>query len=569
MNNTLLLTDCLSEFKTTNEYSNLSDSEAFEIFSMMQITKESETSYEEINDSIVDGGLDGGIDSFLILANDKAVESIDALEDIKIKEKTEIKIYIGQSKYESSFKEDPINRLQSSMPVILDLEIKEDELLKRFNSDLVEMIILFREVWRLAIRKKAKISLFYVYACKAEEVCINKAFQSKIDQLIILTKKLMSIANVQFTPYSAKELLELYHKEPAPELELIFKENPTPVPFKKDEYGYIGIVSLNDYFKFIMDGNNIRENIFENNIRHYQGEVDVNNNISETLNSDKDRDFWWLNNGITIIASECKHYPKTLYLEDPQVVNGLQTSYTISNNYRFDSSDNRSILVKVIISKTKKTIDKIISASNSQNPVPQILLRATDDIQRDIENYCLSRGYFYDRRKNYYKNKQRPAKKIISIQNMAQSIEAILNYSPANARSKPTTLIKTDISYKKIFDANKNYGAYLNSAIVCKKVSEYIKLHNDIDKNRIRNFTYHMARVAVCFILDKSTYSADDVASIKEESISNELLLSSYNYLDSILKAYENENNTENIINVSKSNKFVAMLNEELMKQFH
>lgn len=568
MNNSLLIADCLEEFKTTNEYNNLADSEAFELFSMLQITKESETSYEEISECIVDGGLDGGIDSFLILVNDKAVNSIDAWENTKIIDKTEIKIYIAQSKYESSFKEDPINRLQSSMPLILELEIGERELLTRFNSDLVEKILLFREVWRTAIKRKAKLSLSYIYACKAEEICFNTAFSSKKDQLLDITKRLMSIANVNFIPYSSKELLELYHKQPLPQLELIFQENPIPVPFKTDEYGYIGIVSLNDYFKFIMDGNNIRENIFENNIRHYQGEVDVNNNIAETLNTDKERDFWWLNNGITIIASDCKPFLKTLFLVDPQVVNGLQTSYTISKNFLYDITDNRSILVKVVITNTKKTIDKIISASNSQNPVPLILLRATDDIQRDIENYCLNKGYFYDRRKNYYKNKQKPARKIISIQNMAQAIEAILNCSPANARSKPTTLIKTDISYKKIFDASKNYGAYLNSAIVCKKVSEFIKSHNGFDKNRIRNFTYHLARVVVSFIINKATYTADEVASINEECINDTIILQSYEFLNDTLQSYEIENDSENIINISKSNKFVAILNDRIELKF-
>lgn len=565
MNNSFLLAECLDEFKIENEFSDISNSDAFELFSMLQITKKSDTSFDEISDCIVDGGLDGGIDSFLILINDKAINTHDQLDDIKFTEKTEIQIYIAQSKFENSFKEDPINRLQSSIPLILNLEICETELLTRFNSFLVEKVSIFRKVWTNSIRKKSKISLSYVYACKANDICINAAFQSKIDQLIALTQHSMSIDSIDFKPYSAKELLSLYNKKNSQKLELSFKENPTPVPYKSSEYGYIGIVSLNDYYKFIIDeNNNIRENIFENNIRHYQGEVDVNNNISSTLSTDTENDFWWLNNGITIIASNCQPMLKTLILEDPQIVNGLQTSYTIGKYYKSIDSDSRSILVKIIVSNTKKTIDKVISATNSQNPVPPVLLRATEEIQRELETYCLTKGYFYDRRKNYYKNKQKPANKIISIQNMAQAIEAVLNYSPANARSKPTTLIKTESSYNNIFDPNINFGAFLASAIICKRVSEYIKNSNEVDKDLIKNFSYHLSRVMTSVILNQSTYKDTDVLTISEEIITKEYFLSAYKMLLNVLEKYRSDNPTENIINISKSNRFVTMLNTEL-----
>jgi hypothetical protein len=40
-------------------------------------------------------------------------------------------------------------------------------------------------------------------------------------------------------------------------------------------------------------------------------------------------DFWWLNNGITILATSATMVGKTLHLEDIQIVNGLQTTETI------------------------------------------------------------------------------------------------------------------------------------------------------------------------------------------------------------------------------------------------
>lgn len=64
-NNRIILEGCLSQFKTANEI-DLKDSEIFELFSLTQTTKVYDLSYENILNSIVDGGNDGGIDSILV-----------------------------------------------------------------------------------------------------------------------------------------------------------------------------------------------------------------------------------------------------------------------------------------------------------------------------------------------------------------------------------------------------------------------------------------------------------------------------------------------------------------------
>jgi len=47
-------------------------------------------------------------------------------------------------------------------------------------------------------------------------------------------------------------------------------------------------------------------------------------------------------------------------------------------------------------------MDKVILATNSQNKMPPNLLIANDSIQIDIEEYFFSKGYYYDRKRNYY-----------------------------------------------------------------------------------------------------------------------------------------------------------------------
>jgi hypothetical protein len=92
--------------------------------------------------------------------------------------------------------------------------------------------------------------------------------------------------------FSAEELLSLHSEKAEVHLELKFKEQPSTIDYKGSNIGYIGVVKLPDYYDFITDDHGvIRESIFEENVRHYQGDVDVNKKINESLNSDFETDF--------------------------------------------------------------------------------------------------------------------------------------------------------------------------------------------------------------------------------------------------------------------------------------
>ena len=61
----------------------------------------------------------------------------------------------------------------------------------------------------------------------------------------------------------------------------------------------------------------LRRQIFEANVRDYQGAVEVNKAIMESLHENDSKDeFWWLNNGITIVATEAPLTGKMLTILD-------------------------------------------------------------------------------------------------------------------------------------------------------------------------------------------------------------------------------------------------------------
>ena len=203
--------------------------------------------------------------------------------------------------------------------------------------------------------------------------------------------------------------------------ELQLADSPISIGKSND---YVALVTLKEYYNFITGGSDfLDQSIFEANIRDYQGDVSVNTQIRNTLEqktSQKNIDFWWLNNGITILAKKVMPQTgKSLLVIEPEIVNGLQTSNEIYNYFSENpdkiSKDTRNILVRIIVPDNEQLRDDIILATNNQTQIPKSSLRVSDPIHWQIEMYFKSKGLYYDRRKNHYKNLGKKSTEIISV----------------------------------------------------------------------------------------------------------------------------------------------------------
>ena len=191
----------------------------------------------------------------------------------------------------------------------------------------------------------------------------------------------------------------------------------------------------------------LAERIFESNVRGYQPDSSVNDDIKSSLSATSGPNFWLLNNGVTIIAP--KAVPADylhLTIEDPQIVNGLQTSRVIFAyfNSGHGAGDKRTVLVRVIPTTVQATQDQIIKATNSQNKMQSASLRMTDQIHRDIEELFKKYDLFYDRRKGFYRDQGKAVRKIISANSVAQAVISILLQRPDDARARPGDYFKED-----------------------------------------------------------------------------------------------------------------------------
>ena len=560
-NNKIILEGCIKVFKENNEL-DLPQSEIFELFALSQIHKDRNITFENIENSIVDGGNDGGIDSLMVFIDEEYVENIDDLENFNFTNKTKSRFIISQCKKENSFKEGPIDKLITTVPVLFDLEKTETALLSRFNSDLVNQTLLLTDVWQKTAIGGGSISIDYIYTANASEVEVNNVFNQKVDQLRELSEKCLSTKDITFSNYSSKELLELYQKQKSNRLSIEFKDRPLSTDYDDFGIGYIGTVKLAKYKEFLTsDSNEIRDDLFESNIRHFQGLVDVNKKIKTTIENPTNEDFWWLNNGITIIAEEPKEVGKTLSIENIQIVNGLQTSYSIYNNHNEDEADNRSVLVKVIINKNKETTDNIIASTNSQNPVSATLLRATEPIQRDLELFFLNENYYYDRRKNYYKNQGKPATKIFSIQYTAQSIQSLIFNEPHTARATPTSLLKKDVTYDRIFDPSKNFLGYLNCCLINKKTHNFwLKYEGSEIRSKTSNFKFHLSLLMIKKFFNSRITTFDQILELDLTELNEEHFNLTITKLSTVIDDYLAANENSNLINIAKSSAFTEYL---------
>jgi hypothetical protein len=247
----------------------------------------------------------------------------------------------------------------------------------------------------------------------ANELHPNVIQQS--DELKCIVNRLFPSATVEVNFIDANKLFDLYNtgSDSTEELNLI----GSMVLTDKD---YIGLVNVGTYFDFITDDSGrLIQVYFDSNVRDYQGHNIVNTSIAETLSDrTKQGDFWWFNNGVTILASDIRLITQNkIIIENPEIVNGQQTSREIFNyftaNPELKQSEVRNVLVRIIKPNNEEARDQIIFATNNQTNIPKYSLRVTDAIHYQIEMYFKTRGLYYDRRKNFYRNQKKKNKCIL------------------------------------------------------------------------------------------------------------------------------------------------------------
>lgn len=283
----------------------------------------------------------------------------------------------------------------------------------------------------------------------------------------------------------------------------------------------IGKVNISEIVR-LMDEHG--DSLLERNIRKYLGKNEINDSIAESLKSDKRANFFFYNNGITMVCEKLAYNAlqeknwlvKTYGL---QIINGGQTCRTIcqtlKENPELDIED-VYVLVRIYeVSEDEDIIREITYATNHQNPVDLRDLKSNDHIQLILEQSARDLGYTYKRKRD---NTSIPG--AIPTTVAAEAVFAIWRQSPHLARYKKAELFGA--YYKKIFE-NLN-AAQMILAVLIFRFCDAVRKRNSEDKDRvaIRAYgNYFLSFMVGEKLLREKKIKLDQITHVNFEEIRN------------------------------------------------
>jgi hypothetical protein len=484
----------------TWHHDNLPESDAgaaFEVFASDLALRSYGMNLDEVNAGVVGGGQDGAVDSVYVFFDDALLDEDSEVVLAGSKpnyfgQGRPLELWVVQAKRTASFSESTLDKLENTLRRVLDLDQPLDDLVQLYNPTLLARFDLFRRAWEKLLVRRPQLGVNVVYATPGDTRGTTPQVEAKVVALGQVLSKQVPDARISVELLGDSELLARYNERPSYTLPMRYQEAAT------SDNSHIALVTLRDYYDLIVDDNGrLRRHLFEHNVRDYEGNVSVNLEIRRSLKSPDSPEFWWLNNGVTILCSAATSAGKTYSLSDIQIVNGLQTSHEVYEALRQGSPAEtgvRMLLVRIIVTDDPAVRDQVIRATNRQTSVQDSSLRATDEVQRNIENYLLTKNWYYDRRKNFYKNEGKDPSRIVSISTLGAAMTAMGLFRPDLARGKPSSLLKSNEDYLKVFNSSIELDIYYWVAKTQRTVDAFLASEGaEATIQQRSNLKYHLS----------------------------------------------------------------------------
>ena len=369
------------------------------------------------------------------------------------------------------------------------------------------------------------------YICRGDTKKVGETISARSRQIEDRVQELFRHADVHFAFSGSAELVDLFRRVEPSHLKLRFLE------FLSRENSYLLVVTLKEFAKFVTDDKGeLKQDLFDSNVRDFMGLNPVNRDIRSTLLDADAPEFWWLNNGITMLVTEAAVVGKEVLLADIQIVNGLQTTECIFRHFKEegDSRNNGSVLVRVIQSSDDSVRDAIIRSTNNQTTVEGASLYATDRIQRDIEEVLRPHGLRYERRKNHYVNRSVSAENIVTPLYLGAGYVALGLKNPVRAQSFGNDVIRNEVAYQTVFLHNQDIQIWVVLAHMLKftdRVLHKVARQRSSVGRFVRCWRHVASFVYMARSLGGLGYSVGDVSELSISSLDEVLMQETVTYL--------------------------------------
>lgn len=392
-------------------------------------------------------GADPGIDGALLFLDDRAVFSVEELEEIfdKSRREYEVTIILTQAKRSTTWSKQEVDSFVAAI-----VDFLSEAPAQPHSQYLATFKKMFNKVFENIGRIRSGLPNIHAYFFSAapdtDAVEINAAFQ-------------VGQAALAKMGYSNETILYKAHRDVIHELWLsadgpMEASLPTvgyaPFPAAPDiNNAYVATVTARSFIDSVLkDRNGVpRKKLFEENVRDFLGvDIEVNSEIADTLKSaDKKQRFGLMNNGITIVASSVRPAGQEIFIRDFQIVNGCQTSnILISLDAEVDNSV--SLMIKLIEADQPSVIDDIVRATNRQSKVEDAQFISTLDALRTLEHYFNARGatevnrIYFERRKGQYRAENVVPARIFEAREVARCYAAVVMMRPDLSSRYPNRL---------------------------------------------------------------------------------------------------------------------------------
>lgn len=430
---TSLISDLIKALGISSE----GESKDFEKFAIYSIVSNEYNKTFDVNSLVLGAGGDLGIDGMAIIVNGLLVESIDEIEDLLLYNGyLEVEYVIVQAKTSPSFNAAQIGNVIHGT---LDFFSKNSGMARNSEIERLAKISNFLLENAARFRVNPKLKLYYVTTGRWTN---DKNLNDRVAKGIVSLEETNLFSKVQFYAYGATELAFAYRKTKATITTTFTFQNRITIPkIKGISQAYIGLLRYTEFLKIISNEDDVLLNVFEDNVRDFQGaDNDVNKGISLTLQGPDSEIFSVLNNGITIVASSISPTGDQFTITDYQIVNGCQTSSVLYNNRNALNIEDISIPIKLIATNDEEVKTKITLATNNQTPIRKEQLATLTEFQRRLELFYNSfsgenRIYYERRSKQYNSDPNVQKSRIITVPYQIKSFVAMFLEEPHNVTS--------------------------------------------------------------------------------------------------------------------------------------
>ena len=455
---------------------------------------------DEINECYTDGGNDLGIDAIYI--------NRDGEDPI---------IHIIQSKYHSSerksrnpFKYSELDKISRFFDVLKDVNI---DLAKVANFKLREKIFEIRNLWNSDMPEY--------------RIWLVSNGAPPIPHEINPVKARIENNETKVCNFHLIELVDLcIERKRLHETRTFYAREEGIVRFTKfDVTGAFGLISafqLYELLKDRVDPMKIEPSLFDINVRGFLGlDGTINKNIFKSASSKKNKFFWALNNGITMIAPSgkmhCQSDRPKIRVKNLNIVNGAQTCSAIFNAMKPHHPDFKpfrelSVQFRLFITDEPELIEKISISTNSQNRINARDLKANDKLQKSIEIQLKKVGIAYIRKRGTLFTDD----ELIPLDALKAG-QIILSYQllqPDRAKRESDSIFARD--YHKIYNAFEPNKMFRGLTLYNRVLEVRATIEDEMrikGRQRVENdfVTYGVFHIlAVCSILEQSKAKTTD-----------------------------------------------------------